>query len=151
MGMYTIHRRVVASTMAIAATVGLSAFAVSAPAFAAPHSAAGVALHAGPASTLPNSDLKGKGKKTAFNPAKLTATAAWPSGSTSCVASEASFTITNDTKATQTITLTATGISGSDKFSMPTKTVEDVCITTGYTGVLTAKDKASGKSLKVTF
>jgi hypothetical protein len=151
--MYNISRRYAASAVAVAAAIGFTALSLSTPAYAAGRSAdaASVSVVASPAATLPNSDIKGSATKPHFAPASLTATAAWPSGSTSCVAAQASFTITNDTKASQTITLKATGIKGSDTFTMAKKTLEYICITTGYTGVMHAKDSASGKSLKVTF
>jgi hypothetical protein len=140
------RRFAVAAVTAVAA-IGLAGLTLSTMVNAAtPAQIAGVGATASP-STLPNSDIKGT--TAHWVPKALTATADWKSGTT-CTAAAASFTMINDTKKSQAVTLTATGITGSDKFTLKPKVGEYICITTGYTGTAHAA-LADKKKLTVKF
>jgi hypothetical protein len=133
------------------ATVGVSSLMVTVAltpgALAAGTARASVGVAAVRAATLPNSNIKGR--PTHFSPSSLTATARW-AGSSSCTASQGSFTITNTKSRTEKVKVVATGISESLRARIRPHHVYIVCLTTGYTGTVHAilKDK---KKLTVTF
>ena len=100
---------------------------------------------AGQASTVPNSNIKGK--PAHFSPTTLSASSRWDGVHADCKA-QASFTMTNKKSVNESVKVTATGISGSLKATIKPNHSEFVCLGKAYTGTVTAK-LTDGKKLTV--
>ncbi len=136
-------------TVAIVAALGATpALIVAVPSNAGAASGPRVSFAGAHPDTLPTSTIKGSPAK--FKPAALTATGAWD-GTSSCTTAVASFNINNAEAVTEKFKVTATGITGALKIALPAGQGTSICVTTGYSGVLTAKLKVDSKTLNVTF
>ncbi len=98
-------------------------------------------------STLPK--VKIKGSPASFVPTAVSATATLTGSS--CVQAQASFNIKNKESVTEKFTITGTDglIGGTAKLRALTKGF--ICVSSGYTGVMTLKLKSDGKTATVTF
>jgi hypothetical protein len=139
-------RRLAVAGVATVAALSLAGLSLSTLVEAAETGAHLTGVAATATATLPSSSIKGT--TAHWVPTSLSATAV--DTGTTCTEALASFVMANHTKAAQTITLTATKISGSDKFTLPKGKGEYICITKGYTGVAHAA-LSDGKKLKITF
>ncbi len=135
-------------TVAIVVALGATPALLAVPSNAGAASGPRLAVADAHPDTLPTSTIKGSPAK--FHPAALTATGVWD-GSSECTTSVASFNINNSEAVTEKIKVTATGIAGALKIPLPAGQGTSICVTTGYSGTVTAKLKVDGKTLNVTF
>lgn len=124
--------------IALGATPLLFVMPLSAGANGAPVasvSAAGTQTFA-PATALPSTKIVGT--TAHFKPTALTATAVW-NGSSECTSAMASFLIKNKESRSEKVKLRGTDGLGKGKVTIPASSAEYVCVTSGYTGVMTLK------------
>jgi hypothetical protein len=128
-----------AGVIALGATPLLFVMPLSAGANGAPVASVGVAAGTqtfSPATTLPSTKIVGT--TAHFKPTALTATAVW-NGSSECTSAMASFLIKNKESRSEKVKLRGTDGLGKGKVTIPASSAEYVCVTSGYTGVMTLK------------
>ncbi len=138
-----------AGAIALGATPLLFVMPLSAGASGAPAAsvaAAGTQAFA-PATVLPTSKIVGT--TAHFKPTALTATAVWD-GTSSCTSAMASFVVKNKESVTETVKLKGSEGLGKGTENLPASSADYVCVTSGYTGVITLK-LSDANSMTVTF